>query len=277
MNLRRHLGAIVGVTVALALAPSAASHAQAQTTREETEAVIKNYLTKHPEVVQGIIKDYLINNPDVLQQAILELIKKRQPELVAGGKPPTRPDKSAEIKTNAKLLLDSPRQVVLGNPQGDVTLVEFFDYNCGYCKRALGDMQALLKADPKLRIVLKELPILGPGSTEAARVAVAVRMQDPSGGKYLAFHERMLSDRAPAGRAQAMAHAAALGLDMARLEKDLSSSEVDQTLEESVALARALGINGTPGYVLGDDIIAGAIGAAALQGKIAAVRAKRPG
>jgi protein-disulfide isomerase len=273
VNLRRHVRGLAIVALALALAPLASS-AQAQSAREDTEAVIKDYLTKHPEIVQGIVRDYLINNPDVLQQALLELIRKRQPELAAGGRP-SRPDKSAEIKANAKLLFESPRQVVLGNPRGDVTLVEFFDYNCGYCKRALGDMQALLNGDPKLRIVLKELPILGPGSTEAARVGVAVRMQDPS--KYHAFHQKMLGDRAPAGKAQAMTHAAAAGLDMARLERDLASSEVDETLQESVALARALGISGTPGYVLGEEIIPGAVGAAALKERIAAVRAQRPG
>ena len=270
MNVRRHVRTPAAVTLALAFA-ALASPAQAQTTREDIEAAIRDYLTKHPEVVQDIVKEYLIDNPDVLQQALLELIKKRQSEL-AGAKPP-RPDKAADIKANARLLFDSPRQVVLGNPQGDVTLVEFFDYNCGYCKRALGDMQALLDGDPKLRIVLKELPILGPGSTEAARVAVAVRMQDSS--KYHAFHEKMLGDRASAGRAQAMSHAAAAGLDMARLEKDLASREIDETLQESVALARALGISGTPGYVLGEAIIAGAIGAAALKAKIAAVRSQR--
>ena len=275
MSVRTHFNWLVCAVMALALWSLAASPAPAQTPREETEAVIKDYLAKHPEDVQRIIKEYLIGNPDVLQAALLELIKKGQPNLAGGT--PQRPDKSADIKANAKLLFDSPRQVVLGNPQGDVTLVEFFDYNCGYCKRALGDTQALLKDDPKLRIVLKELPILGPGSTEAARVAVAVRMQDPSGAKYLAFHEKMLGDRNPANKAQAMTHAAEAGLDMARLEKDLGSDEIDKTLQESMTLARALGINGTPGYVVGETIIPGAIGAAGLKSRIATARSQRPG
>jgi protein-disulfide isomerase len=258
----------------LALLPLVA-FAQAPTSREETEAIIKDYLARHPEEVQRIVKDYLISNPDVLQQVLMELIKKQQPNVA--GTPPSRPDKSAEVRANAKLLFDSPRQVVLGNPQGDVTLVEFFDYNCGFCKRALADKLALLKDDPKLRFVLKELPILGPGSTEAARIAVAVRLQDPTGARYAAFHERMLSDRSPAGKAQAIAHAAAAGLDMARLERDLASSEIDATLQESATLARTLGISGTPSYVVGDAIVAGAVGAAALKQRIAAVRSQRPG
>ena len=94
--------------------------------------------------------------------------------------------------------------MTLGNPQGDVTLVEFFDYSCGFCKRALSDMLALLKDDPKLKIVLKEFPILGPGSVEAARVAVAVRMQDPGGQKYLAFHQELLGAPGPATRDRAL-------------------------------------------------------------------------
>jgi protein-disulfide isomerase len=115
----------------------------------------------------------------------------------------------------------SSHQVTLGNPNGDVTLVEFFDYNCGFCKRALSDMLTLLKQDPNLKVVLKELPILGPGSTEAARVAVAVRMQDPDGQKYLAFHQGLLGEPGPASKEKAHAAAQKLGLDMAQLESDM--------------------------------------------------------
>lgn len=254
------------------LAFAAVPPASAQTAREKTETIVKEYLTKHPEDVQRIVKDYLIKNPDVMQEALAELIKRRSPTAQAAG----AADKTAAVKTNAKQLFDSPRQVVLGNPKGDVTLVEFFDYNCGYCKRALGDTLALLREDPKLRIVLKEFPILGPGSAEAARVAIAVRMQDASGEKYLAFHEKMLSDRGQASKAQAMTHAASAGLDMARLEQDMASGEIDLTIQESVTLARTLGINGTPGYVIGDTIVPGAVGAASLKDKIAAVR-RHPG
>src|SRR5438128_7504643 len=91
----------------------------------------------------------------------------------------------AAVKDNAEEIFNSPHQVVTGNPQGDVTFVEFFDYNCGYCKRAMADMFDLLKADPKLKVVLKEFPVLGPASVDAAKVAVAVRMQDKSGKKYM--------------------------------------------------------------------------------------------
>ena len=109
-----------------------------------------------------------------------------------------------------------------GNPQGDVTFVEFFDYNCGYCKRAMDDMFALMKSDPKLKVVLKEFPVLGPGSVEAARVAVAVRMQDKTGKKYMDFHQKLLSGRGQADKARALAVAKEVGLDVARIERDMA-------------------------------------------------------
>ena len=162
--------------------------------------------------------------------------------------------------------------MTLGNRDGDVTLVEFFDYNCGYCKRALSDLMAMMKADPKLKVVLKELPILGPGSLEAARVAVAVRMQDPSGAKYLDFHRRLLENRGANDKARALAAAKDAGLDMARLERDMTSEEVGKSLDESMKLAKALGINGTPGYVVGERVVVGAVGLATLRDKVAAAR-----
>src|SRR5207302_10173259 len=124
------------------------------------------------------------------------------------------------VKDNAQLIFSSPRQVTIGNPQGDVTMVEFFDYNCGYCKRAMADMFDLMKDDPKLKVVLKEFPVLGEGSMQAAQVAVAVRMQDKTGKKYLDFHTKLLSGRGPADKTRALAVAKEIGLDMARLDKD---------------------------------------------------------
>ena len=142
---------------------------------------------------------------------------------------------------NAETIFNSPRGVVLGNKDGDVTFVEFFDYNCGYCKRAMADMLDLMKSDPKLKVVLKEFPVLGPGSVEAAQVAVAVRMQDPTGKKYLDFHQKLLGGRGQADKARALAAAKEAGLDMARIEKDITSPEVRATLEENFKLAEAHG------------------------------------
>src|SRR5262249_57682092 len=105
------------------------------------------------------------------------------------------------VKEHGAALFTSPRQVTLGNPQGDVPVVEFFDYNCGYCKRAMADMLDLLKGDDKLRFVLKEFPVLGEGSIQAAQVAAAVRMQDKTGKKYLEFHQKLLGGRGAADKA----------------------------------------------------------------------------
>jgi protein-disulfide isomerase len=173
----------------------------------------------------------------------------------------------AAVAGNAEKLFNSSRHVVLGNPQGDVTLVEFFDYNCGYCKRALSDMIDLMKNDPNLRVVLKEFPVLGPGSVEAAQVAVAVWMQD-KGKKYFDFHQRLLGGRGQADKARALAAAKDAGFDMARLDKDLQSDEVKQTLEENIKLAEGLGLNGTPSYVFPAEVVVGAVGLPALKGKV---------
>jgi protein-disulfide isomerase len=215
--------------------------------------------------IERIIKDYLLKNPEVLQEAIAELDKKQAAAESEKHK--------AAVKANAKLLFGSPRQVTLGNLQGDVTMVEFFDYNCGYCKRALTDMMELMKADPKLRVVLKEFPVLGPASVEAAQVATAVRMQDRTGKKYLEFHQKLLTGRGQIDRARAVAAAKEVGLDMARLEKDMTSDEVRASLAESMQLAEKLGLNGTPSYVIGPDVVIGAVGTAVLKEKVEAARA----
>jgi protein-disulfide isomerase len=214
--------------------------------------------------IEKIIKEYLIKHPEVLQEVMAELEKKQQLA-------ETEKARSA-IKNHSEALFNSPRQVVLGNPQGDVTFVEFFDYNCGYCKRALNDMMELMGKDPKLKVVLKEFPVLGPGSVEAAQVAVAVRMQDKTGKKYLEFHQKLLTGRGQIDKAKALAAAKEIGLDMARMEKDLKSDEIGKTLEESMKLAEALGLNGTPSYVIGNDVVIGAVGLAQLGQKIQAAR-----
>jgi protein-disulfide isomerase len=218
--------------------------------------------------IEKIIKDYLVEHPEVLQEAMAALEKKQA--LAEAEKA-----KSA-IKNHSDAIFNSPFQVTLGNPQGDVTFVEFFDYNCGYCKRAMTDMLTLMEKDPKLKVVLKEFPVLGAGSVEAARVAVAVRMQDKTGKKYLEFHQKLLSGRGQADKARAMAVAKDVGLDVARIEKDMKSEEVTNTINESMKLAEALGINGTPSYVIGKaangDVVVGAVGLDSLGKKIDASR-----
>jgi protein-disulfide isomerase len=133
-------------------------------------------------------------------------------------------------------------------------------------------MLDLMKNDPKLKVVLKEFPVLGQGSVEAAQVAVAVRMQDKTGKKYLEFHQKMLGGRGQADKARAVAVAKEIGLDMARLDKDMASDEVKAAIEESMKIAEALGLNGTPSYVIGRDVVVGAVGLAALKDKVETAR-----
>lgn len=239
---------ILAITACLVLSPAALAQSFSEQQRGD---------------IEKIVKDYLIRNPEVLQEVMAEF-EKRQ------ARAESERAKTA-IKTHAEALYNSPRQVTLGNPQGDVTFVEFFDYNCGYCKRAMSDMLDLMKSDPKLKVVLKEFPVLGQPSLEAAQVAAAVRMQDKTGKKYLEFHQKLLSGR-QADRGRALAVAKEIGLDTARIEKDMAGSEVKATIEESFKLAEALGLNGTPSYVIGEEVVIGAVGLEALKDKVQAAR-----
>jgi protein-disulfide isomerase len=214
--------------------------------------------------IEKIVREYIIAHPEVLEEAMNEL-SKRQAAAEAE-------KHQATIASNADIIFNSPRGVTIGNKDGDVTFVEFFDYNCGYCKRAMADMLELMKSDPKLKVVLKEFPVLSQGSIEAAQVAVAVRMQDPTGKKYLDFHQKLLSGRGAADKARALAAAKEAGLDMAKLEKDLASTEVKATLEENLKLAESLGMNGTPSYVIGKQVVIGAVGVDSLREKISNAR-----
>jgi protein-disulfide isomerase len=214
--------------------------------------------------IEKIVRDYLLSHPELLQEAMAELEKRQNAE--------DAQKHLAAIKDNAAAIFSSPRQVNLGNLQGDVTMVEFFDYNCAFCKRAMADMLDLMKNDSKLKVVLKEFPVLGEGSVQAAQVAVAVRMQDKTGKKYIDFHTKLLSGRGPADKARALAVAKEVGFDMARLDKDLQSEEVKQTLEENFKLAEGLGLNGTPSYVFPSEVVVGAVGLPALKGRVNTAR-----
>jgi len=247
ISFTRAAAAVCTALMLLAAAPVRAEPA-ADEKRSEFERMIKEYLAEHPEAIQEAL------------------------DLLASRKAAAKAEQQrTAIKKIGRELFSSPRQVTLGDRTGDVILVEFFDYNCGYCKRALTDLLALMKSDPKLKVVLKEYPILGPDSVEVARVAVAVRMQD-AGTRYLVFHRKLLEGRGHNDKARALAAAQEAGLDMARLERDMASEEVTKSLDESTRLGKALAINGTPGYVVGDRVIIGALGEQALKDSIIAAR-----
>jgi len=217
--------------------------------------------------IEQLTKDYILQHPEIIQDALNTLQERKDADAAQAAE--------AAVKEHGPEIFGSSHQVVLGNPQGKVTLVEFFDYNCPYCKRALTDMLSLMKDDGDLRVVLKEFPVLGDGSTDAARVAVAVRMQDPQ--KYLAFHQRLLGSRGEANAATALAAAKDAGLDMDRLQRDMASPEVKATLDENLKLGDSLGITGTPTYVIGSEVVTGAVGLDELSKKLAAAHGKTNG
>ena len=209
------------------------------------------------------VREYLLANPEIIGEAVAALEKKQaEAQKVA---------QARALKESASLLAGAAYDTVAGNPQGDVTLVEFFDYNCTYCKAALADLQALVKADPKLRVVLKDLPVLGPDSLEAHRVAVAAKQQ-LSGDRAFEYHAKLLSTRGRVNAERATAIAREMGLDMTRLSRDTMSPVVAQSVVQTRDLSEQLGINGTPAYVIGDEVVSGAVGQGPLKQAVAAMR-----
>jgi protein-disulfide isomerase len=207
----------------------------------------------------GFIHDYLVSHPEVLREAI-EALDKRDKETAAQRL-------QQAVVQDAPAIYHSKFQADVGNPKGNATLVEFFDYNCHYCKGALPDIARLMKEDPNLHVVLKDFPVLGPGSVEAARVASAARNQLP-GDRFWEFHYKLLGMHGPVGKAEALAVAKEMGLDMDKLQKDMASSDVDAGLRQTMKVADDLQINGTPTFVLGDSVVVGAVGYDDLKAKI---------
>jgi protein-disulfide isomerase len=215
------------------------------------------------EAIEQIFKDYLLKNPELLRDAMVELERREQEAQKA--------TQQSALKESRDKLVNSSRDMVAGNAAGDITLVEFFDYNCGYCKRALGDMRALMQSDPKLRVVLKDFPVLGPDSVEASRVALAVKHQlKPE--KLFDYHVKLMESRGRVNGERAMAVAKEMGLDMARLQKDVDGPEVKAAIQENVVLGDKLGLTGTPAFVVGDEVISGAVGLEPMRKTVAGVR-----
>jgi protein-disulfide isomerase len=165
-------------------------------------------------------------------------------------------------------IFDDPATPVGGNPHGDVTIVEFFDYRCPYCKQVQPALQALLEQDHKLRFIYKEMPILGPASVVAARAALAAQRQ----GKYEAFHAAMMGTKGQITEDTIERVAASVGLDVDWLKQDMAAPDIMQALRANVALANALNIHGTPGFIIGNRIVAGALDLDTLKNMIAAAR-----
>jgi len=215
------------------------------------------------DTLNPMIETYLMSNPRILQRVSEALETQVRTE--------QRDKAKAMIAEMSDAIYNDPDHIVLGNPQGDVTLVEMFDYNCGYCRNALPDLATLLAEDPNLKVILKEFPILSKESVDAARVAVLVGKDKKV--DYWTFHQALFSSRGQVTGETALDEAQKLGMSKVDLALKAGSEEVSATIEKTYRLAKALNITGTPTYIIGSELIPGAVGLDELRGRIANMRA----
>lgn len=247
MLVRARLALLACVCVIFAAAPNgAATAADVTATQRQT--------------IDSIIHDYLMQHPDVLIAALRAAQDKLDHDNDAKA--------TQAVTTHRQQIFDDPATPIQGSPAGSATLVEFFDYRCPYCKQVQPALEALLQQDPKLRVVYKELPILGPISTTAAHAALAAQRQ----GKYDAFHDAMMTARGQITDDTVYQVAGSVGLDVVRLKHDMASPEIAQQLKTNLALADALDIHGTPAFIVGDRVVPGAVDLEALKTMIADAR-----
>ena len=197
--------------------------------------------------IKELVLEAIRENPEIVLEAV-QIIEQREMERQAAAV-------AVSLSESRDLLESDPNAPVLGNPDGDITVVEFFDYNCPYCRRAKPHVEALLDADPNVRLVYREWPILGEGSVFAARAALASREQ----GKYVEFHWALMGMAGRAEEASVLQVAEQVGLDIPQLRRDMDSPEIDEHIATSMQLSQALGFNGTPSFVIGDALIPGVI------------------
>jgi protein-disulfide isomerase len=212
------------------------------------------------EQIEQIVREFIMAHPEVLVESLRAGdAKRREAE---------RTRAKEAIATHREELLRDTTSPAAGDASGDLTIVEFFDYACPHCKAVQPTLKQLLGDDPKVRIVYRDLPILGGASVTAARAALAAREQ----GKYLAFHDALLALTEPLSDDVIFGAAAQVGLDVDRLKKDMAATSVTTTLEKNLTLARALGLSGTPTFVIGDELVPGAVPLARLKALITHAR-----
>ena len=253
-----------GIGLLLALVTGVSLQSRAQTVEHKDADRPPTFSSEQTAAIERIVREFLVSRPEVLLEAQQSLEAKLERDRS------DRVDKA--IAANARALFDRGTAATLGDPSGDVTVVEFYDYNCPYCRRASAAVREVLERDKKIRVVVQELPILSKGSEEAARIALAAGMQ----GRYELAHAAIGAARGPIGDAAALKAVASLGLDMQRLKQDISSDAVTAELELVQNLAKQLLIEGTPYFIVGDKIIPGAPDnlAEALKSAVDEVRTK---
>lgn len=210
-------------------------------------AVAQDLTPDQKAAVDAQIREYLLTNPEIIIEA-MEVLEARRVEQ----------ESAADARMISQLrdeIINDGYSFVAGNPDGDVTVVEFADYRCGFCKQAHEGIKALIDADPNVRVVIKEFPILGPESTFAARAAMA--SQEQGGDLYLAFNDAMMTWQGNLSEAAVMSLAGEVGIDVAQLEADMNKPEIASNIQRTYALARQLQISGTPGFVIGGQIVRG--------------------
>jgi len=226
-------------------------------------AIAEEFTDGQKAAIGDVVKSYLLEHPEVITEALQALDARNKAAEEQG-----RVD---AIQANKEAIFTSPYQATLGDPNAKIALVEFFDYNCGYCKKALADTRAILDKEKDVKIILKEFPILSEGSVEAAKVAAAVNILDPKA--YEAFHFELMGIRGQADGDRAVAAAVKAGLDEAKVKETAGTQAVAEAINHSYDLARKLNINGTPAYIIGDEMVYGAVGFADLNRRIEAMRA----
>lgn len=210
--------------------------------------------------IEAVIKEYLIGNPEVIKEALEELERRQAVQAQAKTK--------ETITARAKEIFHAPEDLVLGNPDGKVTVVEFFDYNCGYCKRALPEVAKLIESDKDVRFVIKEFPILGPGSIYAAKAALASRNQ----GKYHQFHGALSKSEGVRDEASVLETARDVGLDVEKLKTDMEAEAISDVIRRNYSLAEALSINGTPSFIIDETLEPGYVSFEVLARHVSTVR-----
>ncbi len=225
-----------------------------------TSALAQSATPLSEERIKELALEAILENPGVIEEAIQRLQQVRQDQI--------QTDIKSTIERRRNILVNDPNAPVLGNPQGDVTLVEFFDYNCPYCKRAKPELEALLKSDSNVRFVFREWPILGAGSVFAARAALAARKQ----GKYEEFHWALMGFKGRINEDSTMKVAQEVGLDVDQLKTDMDAPEVSKHIQVSMQLAQELNIAGTPAFVIGDEVYPGLLTRDQLASAVAANR-----
>ncbi len=245
---------VLAVTLPLALAGPAAAQEQSLPGGFDSDEV---------EGIEQIVRDYLLKHPEVLIQS-LTAYQERQ-RLAEDRR------RQQAVIAHRKALAEDPDAPVLGNPEGDVVIVEFFDYRCPYCRRVAQTLRRVVREDGEIRLVMKEFPILGPQSIQAARAALAALNQ----GKYEAFHFALMSEPGDMSDPHIRRIARTVGLDVERLQEDMASEDIDAIIRRNHGLARALNINGTPAFVIGDTLVPGAIDMPTLKRLVAEARAQQ--